>query len=129
MLIIEKSSCLEDFFCALDELWRVFYRFTVFLPPIGGYKRELLFEDELCEVVETVLPYCEVVTFVRIVDEYARNTILIAECLELGAVEHQSVCTTTYHPEEFVLFLNLVDIRNNCSGKVLFVSVVAKVTI
>ena len=71
-----------------------------------------LFENQLGEAVETVLPNNEVMTFVRIVDEGARNAVLVAEGLELGAVANEAVGTTTYHPQELVLFLHLLYIRN-----------------
>ena len=39
-------------------------------------------EDELCEVVESVLPDNEVVLTIRILDEGARDFVLVAERLE-----------------------------------------------
>ena len=77
---------------------------------------DFLFEDQLGKVVETVLPNSEVVTLVRIVDESARNSVLIAESLELCAVANQTVSTTAYHPQKLVLLLNLLNIRNELSG-------------
>ena len=71
-----------------------------------------LFENQLCEVVEAILPDDEVVLSVRIVDERARNAVLITESLELYAVAQQSISTAAYHPKKFVLFLHLVHIRN-----------------
>ena len=39
-------------------------------------------EDELCEVVESVLPDNEVVLTIRVLDEGTRDFVLVAECLE-----------------------------------------------
>ena len=39
-------------------------------------------EDELCEVVESVLPDNEVVLTIRVLDEGARDFVLVAERLE-----------------------------------------------
>ena len=76
----------------------------------------ILFENQLCEIVETILPDHEVVLFIRVVDEGARDALLVAEGLELCAVVHQTVSATAYHPQEFVLLLHLVDVRNElCS--------------
>ena len=47
-----------------------------------------LFENQLCEIVETIFPNNEVVLSFRIVNECARNAIHIAKCLELNAVAH-----------------------------------------
>ena len=52
-----------------------------------------LLENQLCEVVETILPDYEVVLTVRIVDECAWYAFLIAESLELYAIEKQAVCS------------------------------------
>ena len=81
-------------------------------------KRDLndLFEYQLREVIETILPDYEVVLSVRIVDECARYALLIAESLELHAIEKQSVSSTAYHPQELVLFLHLIHIRNELLG-------------
>ena len=69
-----------------------------------------LFEDQLGKVIKAVLPYYEVVTFARIVDEGAGDALLIAEGLELGTVVHQTISATTYHPQQLVLLLHLVNI-------------------
>ena len=52
----------------------------------------------------------------RILDECARYAVLIAESLELCAVANQAVIATANHPEQFVLLLNLLNIRNELSG-------------
>ena len=57
-----------------------------------------LFEDQLGKVIKAVLPYYEVVTFARIVDEGAGDALLVAEGLELCAVIHQAVGTAADHP-------------------------------
>ena len=49
-----------------------------------------LFENQLGEAVEAVLPDDEVMTLARIVDEGAGDALLVAEGLELGAVVHQA---------------------------------------
>ena len=58
-----------------------------------------LFENQLCEVVEAIFPNNEVVLSFRIVNECARNAILIAKCLELNAVAHQTISSTAHHPK------------------------------
>ena len=75
-------------------------------------KKHRLFENQLCEVIQTIFPNDEVMLSVRVVDECARDAFLVAECLELDAVANQTVSTTAYHPEEFVLFLHLFHIWN-----------------
>jgi len=70
----------------------------------------------LGEVVEAVLPDDEVVLSLRIVDEGAGYAFFVAECLELGAVVHQSVCTSANHPQELVLFLHLVGVGDELCG-------------
>ena len=87
---------------------------------ITGFSSDLcqliLFENQLSEVVEAVLPNCEVVTFIRIVDQGAGYSVLIAESLELCAVADKAVSAAAYHPEKLVLLLNLLNIRNELSG-------------
>lgn len=39
-------------------------------------------ENELCVVIETVLPYCEVVLAFWVFDKRARHVVLVAESLE-----------------------------------------------
>ena len=75
-----------------------------------------LFENKLCKVVEAVLPNNEVVTLVRIVDQSAGNAVLVAESLELCAVADQAVSAAAYHPEQFILLLGLLNIRNKLSS-------------
>ncbi len=75
-----------------------------------------LFENKLCKVVETVLPYNEVVLALGILDEGAGNTVLVAESLELSAVADQAVSAAAYHPQKLVLLLYLLNIRNELSG-------------
>ena len=70
----------------------------------------------MCKVVEAILPDSEVVTFIRIIDECAGNTVLVAESLELSAVADQTVSATAYHPQKLVLLLGLLNIRNKLSG-------------
>ena len=77
--------------------------------------RELL-EYQLGEVVETVLPDDEIVLTLRIVNEGARDSVLVSEVFELGTVVHQSIGSTAYHPKKFVLFLHLVNIGNELGG-------------
>lgn len=45
-----------------------------------------LFEDELCEVVQTVLPDNEVMLALGVLDKGARYSVLVTECLQVGAV-------------------------------------------
>ena len=71
-----------------------------------------LFEDELGEVVEAVFPDHEVVAAIGVFDEGAGHALLIAEGLEARAVEHQTVVATTDHPQQLVLLLGCLYIRN-----------------
>ena len=80
------------------------------------YLRVRLFENQLGEVVQTVFPNHEVMTLVGIVDEGARNTVLVAEGLQLRTVVHQTVGTAANHPQQLVLLLHLLHIRNKLCG-------------
>ena len=55
-------------------------------------------------------------TLVGIVDEGARNTVLVAEGLQLRTVVHQAVGTAANHPQQLVLLLHLLHIRNKLCG-------------
>ena len=74
-----------------------------------------LFEDKLGEFVESILPDYKIVLTVRILDQSAGNSVLVAESLELCAVADQTVTAAAYHPQKLVLLLDLLNIRNELS--------------
>ena len=71
----------------------------------------LSFKNKLREIVKPILPNHKVVIAFWIFNESAWQSIFVTKSLETTAVEHESIPAATYHPQQFVFLLELLDIR------------------